>query len=246
MILITQQVSVEGPGLISDFFADVTWQIKIVDFEKGDTLPHGVSEIEALIVLGGPMNVYEEKKYPFLKKEHKLIQDALKQEIPILGICLGAQLLAKACAAPVKKSLHEEIGWHKIDLTNEGKKDPIFQGISHTLEVFQWHGDTFSLPKGASLLATSTLCTNQAFRMGKCAYGFQFHIEVTPKMVETWIKEYFDAVNSATVITTQKMHIDTFKKHEYLSKIAAKIFLNFSKLIRKKHELLDKFFKPIA
>ncbi len=135
------------------------------------------------------MNVYQEKEYPFLKKEDLFIRGVLREEVPFLGICLGSQLLAKACGAAVTKSPEKEIGWYDVQLTGEGQEDDLFRGLGQTLSVLQWHGDTFAVPDGGILLATGRPCRNQAFKMGSCAYGLQFHPEVTADMVRAWSEE---------------------------------------------------------
>ena len=187
-ILIIKQVEQEGPGLIEDIFVESGWSIKTVELSQGEKLPSGFDETGALVLLGGPMNVYEEKKYPFLKEEESLIRKALVEEIPVLGICLGAQLLAKTCGAQVKKAPQKEIGWYKVEKTDDGKKDVLFNTGADRIQVFQWHEDTFDVPEGAVLLAEGKDCKNQAFRVGQNAYGLQFHIEVTEDMIRDWFQ----------------------------------------------------------
>ncbi len=127
--------------------------------------PEGLQGYSGLIIMGGPMNVYEEEKYPFLKDEDLLIKEALKTGMPTLGICLGAQLIVKAAGAKVWKGREKEIGWYEVGLTKEGERDRIFGMFEDRFTVFHWHGDTFDLPEGAVLLARSGLY-NQAFRIG--------------------------------------------------------------------------------
>lgn len=234
MILIIKHISIEGPGIIGEFFKNPAWKVETIELDKGDKLPEALSEIEATIILGGPMNVYEERKFPFLKDEDIFLKKAIKEEIPVLGICLGAQLLAKACGAKVKKAEQEEIGWYKVNLTKEGMKDLLFEGLNQELDVFQWHEDTFEIPEKGTLLATSDSCKNQAFRFGKNAYGLQFHIEVTPSMVESWIEEYLDSKDKIKKDHAQKMFIDTYKKKEQFKRQADGILLNSLKIITKK------------
>ena len=137
------------------------------------------------------MNVYEEDQYPFLKEENTFIQGVLRDEVPFLGICLGSQLLAKACGARVSRSPTEEIGWRTVTLTGEGKNDPLFAGLRPDLFVFQWHGDTFAIPENGQWLVSGPDCPHQALKVGPAAYGFQFHIEITDKSIREWSEEYF-------------------------------------------------------
>jgi GMP synthase (glutamine-hydrolysing) len=185
-IVVIKHIENEGPGMIEPFFTDRGWELEIIEMSKGGVLPDTLDTVAALVILGGFMSVYDEKEYPFLKEEDLLIRKALIEEVPLLGICLGAQLLAKTCGARVTKAPKQEIGWHKVRKTVEGKRDILFMGNPEYLQVFQWHGDTFDLPEGALLLAEGKECRNQAFRVGQNAYGLQFHIEVTEDMIENW------------------------------------------------------------
>lgn len=118
------------------------------------------------------MNVYEEDKYPFLKEETLFLRQAIDSGVPVLGICLGAQMISKACGAAVKKAPVSELGWARVRLTSTARTDPLFHGISETLQVFQWHDDTFDIPAGGLWLATSQECHNQAFSY-RNAYGLR-------------------------------------------------------------------------
>ncbi len=188
-VLIVKHVEQEGPGMLGKFFEDAGWQLVTVELGRGESLPDRPDSFAAVVVLGGPMNVYEEKAYPFLKDEDLFIKEVIREEIPFLGICLGAQLLAKACGARVMKAAQKEVGWYAVDLTNEARHDRFFRRVESPLTVFQWHEDTFDIPDGGVLLGTSALVRNQAFRMGSCAYGMQFHVEVSLDMVEAWMKD---------------------------------------------------------
>jgi GMP synthase-like glutamine amidotransferase len=136
------------------------------------------------------MNVYEEDKYPFLREEDLFIKEAIQRGKVVLGICLGAQLIAKALGAKVFKASVKEIGWYDVSLTGIGSSDPIFSKFPNTFSVFQWHEDTFEIPHAGKLIATSTSVPNQAFRYGENTYGLQFHLEVTEEMIKEWMKTY--------------------------------------------------------
>lgn len=183
-VLIIQHVDHEGPGTIRGALRGFEVDILKVYRER---VPRSLDGYSALVVLGGPMGVYEEDRHPFLSDEMRLIEHAVKRGIPTLGVCLGSQLIARAAGARVYKGKAKEIGWYDISLTPEGKRDPLLLGLPSTLEVFQWHGDTFDIPTGGVCLASSALFANQAVRVGS-AYGFQFHLEVTADMVSEWIE----------------------------------------------------------
>ncbi len=184
-VLVIQHVPHEGLGIIKDamrggFEADFLRVYR-------DRFACCLDDYSALIVLGGPMGVYEEDRYPFIKDELRLIESALKKDVPILGVCLGSQLLAKAAGARVYKGGGKEIGWYDVRLTPAGAVDPIFLGLPTSFEVFQWHGDTFDVPAGAVNLASSELFPNQVIKVGRAAYGVQFHLEVTGEMIKEWL-----------------------------------------------------------
>jgi GMP synthase-like glutamine amidotransferase len=150
--------------------------------------PRTVKEYTLLVVMGGPMNVYEEDVYPFLAQETRIIREALEQDRPMIGFCLGAQLMAKASGVMVSKGPKKEIGWYAVRLTDQGTKDPFLKSFPEEFFVFQWHGDTFHLPDGAVRLVSSEDYLNQAMRIGTNSYGFQFHFEITKDMISEWLE----------------------------------------------------------
>jgi GMP synthase (glutamine-hydrolysing) len=145
----------------------------------GQSVPTVMGDAAGLVVLGGPMGVYEQAAHPYLRAELQLIECALREKKPILGVCLGSQLLAKALGADVRPSGRKEIGWHDITLDPTTREDALFTGLPARFCGFHWHGDVFDLPGGAVHLASSAFTPIQAFRYGPNAYGLLFHMEVT-------------------------------------------------------------------
>lgn len=229
MILIIRHIDIEGPGSIGEFFNNTSWKVRMVCLDKNETLPKTTEGIEAIIVLGGPMNVYETETYPFLAEEEHLLKDAVKEGIPVLGICLGAQLLAKACGAKVRKSQTKEIGWGEVLLTEEAKIDPFFAHLPKRFSVFQWHEDTFEIPPGGTLLASSGACPNQAFKFGENSYGLQFHTEVNPETVALWIKHY--AKDNVPSLKAQEMLLEAYSFRSAYERQGNLILLNFARII---------------
>ena len=140
-----------------------------------------------LILMGGPMSVNDD--LPWIAPELAAIREAVARGIPVLGVCLGAQLIARALGARVYPNPQKEIGWSPVDWTPAAATDPLFHGFSGPETVFQWHGETFDLPPGAQHLASSAACRHQAFRVGGNVYGLQFHLEVTPEIIGQWLQQ---------------------------------------------------------
>jgi GMP synthase-like glutamine amidotransferase len=174
--IVLQHVEWEGPGNLAREAQKWNCEIDVRRLDRKDALPNA-DEVDGLIVMGGPLGAYEEESHPFLKAECELLAAVARRGDPVLGVCLGAQLLAKALGARVFPGHEAEIGFGSVELTPEGQKDPVFALAGPALPVFHWHGDTFSLPEGAVLLASSQMYANQAFRFGSRAYGLQFHVE---------------------------------------------------------------------
>lgn len=145
---------------------------------KGEQAP-SLDTFDALIVMGGPMGVYDEDQYPWLKAEKEFIREAITAGKKVLGICLGAQLIACVLGAPVTRNTHREIGWFPLQIDESAKDHPVAKILSAYEKVFHWHGDTFAIPAQAQLLASSQACAHQAYAIGNQVYGFQFHLETT-------------------------------------------------------------------
>lgn len=237
-ILVFQHAASEGLGSLQDELnkAGLPWETLMVSNDA--VFPSGVKleEYGGLIVLGGPMGVYQEDKFLWIKKELLVIQEALRQKKPILGICLGAQLLAKAAGGRVYKGPVPEIGWHPIRLDDWFyKRNPLFFQLDHTKEhvVFHWHGDTFDIPTEGYLLAWNERYRSQAFCFNGNAVGLQFHPEMTEGMIADWLSspEAREQVAAAGE-DSAKIMADAAKYLPGLKDIAHKIFYGFASLIR--------------
>ncbi|MDF1822656.1 MAG: type 1 glutamine amidotransferase [Alcanivoracaceae bacterium] len=173
--LIIQHVPFEGPGAIDTWLAANGYQRSICHLYRGDPLPN-INGIDWLVIMGGPMGVADEQDVPFLVPEKAYLREALARRIPIVGICLGAQLLADVLGAPVSRNPDTEIGWFPVSPTSS---HAMAQPFADQPEVLHWHGDTFALPEGATALLASEACANQAFLYKDHVLGLQFHLEMT-------------------------------------------------------------------
>jgi GMP synthase (glutamine-hydrolysing) len=185
-VIILRHVAEESAGTLADALSGADLPIRYVDLFHNPPEQLPLAEAAGLVVLGGPMNADEVELYPFLKLDIEWIQQAIKARLPLLGICLGSQLLAKALGGKVYRNPAKEIGWYPVELLSAAAIDPLFAQSGMTT-VYQSHGDTFDLPQGAVLLASGASCKPQAFRWGANAYGLQFHIEMTAAMIGDWL-----------------------------------------------------------
>jgi GMP synthase (glutamine-hydrolysing) len=186
-----QHVSFEGLASIEHWANSNNHSLSATRFYKDEPLPN-LEDIDWLVVMGGPMNVYEENKYPWLVQEKKFIEQAIENEKIILGICLGAQLIADVLGAKVFQNSYKEIGWFPTELTSEAHTSPIFNFLPKQFPVFHWHGDTFDLPQGAIRMAKSEGCQNQAFVYGERIIALQFHLESIKESVQGIIENCAD------------------------------------------------------
>lgn len=180
--VVLQHVEWEGPGIIAREAKSRGLDVEVRRLDLGDEILEA-DHVDGLVVMGGPFGAYEEDSYPFLAKECSLLAAAVRRGSPVLGVCLGAQLLTKALGGKVFPGHGAEIGYGPIGLTHAGLQDPLFADLGNVLPAFHWHGDTFTLPEDAVLLASSQMYTQQAFRFGRRAYGLQFHVEPD---ADTW------------------------------------------------------------
>ena len=186
-ILVFQHVPYEPLGTLDPLLKEAGFRIRYVNFGREPQSRPSLDGYAALIILGGPMNSDQIDSYPNLITEMEIIREAVDRGMSVLGICLGAQLLAKALGGSVSRNENREIGWYDVELTEAGNADPVLARFSEVQRVFQWHEDGIQLPPNSVHLAASEHSTVQAFRHGEHAYGFQFHLEVSSSLIERWL-----------------------------------------------------------
>ncbi len=198
-ILVFQHVAAEPLGTLDNLIRRRGHRVKFVNFERQPEAIPNLDRYRGLVVLGGPMNVEEQAQRPHLRTELRVIEQALRQNKPVLGICLGAQLLAHALGADVRRHERPEIGWYDLETTAAARADPVLAGLGERGPVFEWHSCSFAIPHGAQHLARTATCENQAFRHGENAYGFQFHLEMNHALIERWLNlpQYRDELDAA-------------------------------------------------
>lgn len=226
-ILVFQHDPLEDLGSFAQVLEKHHQPFRYLRIFEGEMPTQDWDAIKALVILGGPMSVHEEERYPFLKWEKTIVRTAFKQGIPILGICLGAQLIAAATGGEVHQGNFKEIGWYPIGITTEGQMDSLLGYLPEKPTVFQWHGDGFNLPKEARRLASSVYYDNQAFRIGRNVYGLQFHLEVTPAMIERWLDRYWKEVAQTPYISPDKIRADSRSYSQTLKYYGERFFSEF-------------------
>ncbi len=197
-----QHVPFEDLGAIEPWARDRDYQITSTKLFLEEKLPEA-RDFDWLVVLGGPMNIYEEDKYPWLSDEKKLIRQAIDEGKIVLGLCLGGQLIADVLGGKVRRNEYKEIGWHPVVMTPDALDSPIFRDFPPSFIAFQWHGDTFEIPPGAIRLAVSRACANQGFEDGR-AIGLQFHLEYTAKSIEKIIENCGEELVEGKYIQTKE------------------------------------------
>lgn len=216
-----QHVPFEGLGYIETWLATTGYEITQTKLFQSEVLPQPDS-FDLLVVMGGPMSVNDEEEYPWLADEKQFIRNAINAGKAVLGVCLGAQLIASAQGARVYKNQVKEIGWFPIEKVNSDAMNCF--AFPPTLEVFHWHGETFDLPEGAHHLARSIGCENQAFQVGNNVIGLQFHLETTPDSAKKITANCRDELVDGQYIQTEETILSTGpEKYQAINQIMAEI-----------------------
>lgn len=202
-----QHVPFEGLGSIDEWVSANGYVLTSTQFFTNSNLPEP-DDIDWLIIMGGPMGVYDEEKFNWLASEKQLIKEAIEAGKTVIGICLGAQLIAEVLSAKVYPNDYKEIGWYPIELNEQALENRLFKGFAEKLTVFHWHGDTFDLPANAMWLASSEACKNQAFLYNERVLGLQFHFEMTERALKNMVENGSAEFKPAPFIQTEKMILD--------------------------------------
>lgn len=217
-ILVFRHIECEGPGYLGDFLRERRIPFELIRIDGGDTVPEEPGDAAGLVFMGGPMSVND--THEWIEKELNLIKSALKDGIPMLGHCLGGQLIAKALGADVVPNKIKEIGWYSVDkLPGKISDEWLGDSVTFPVTVFHWHGETFSIPSGATRILKSEFCENQGFVIGDIL-AMQCHVEITEKQVYEWSALYGDEITEPSksiqskgeMITDMASHIKTLQK----------------------------------
>ena len=231
--LVLQHVEPEGPYTLAEALADAGIVLHICRVYAGDPVPPDAARLDGLVVMGGPMSATSDDAFPTRTAEVALIADAIARGVPVLGICLGAQLLALAGGGEVLAgAAGPEIGWGPVQMTDEARDDALLGAASTELTVLHWHGDTFTLPPAAVRLAGSRVYAQQAFRLGT-AWGLQFHVEVDETAVKVFATEFEDEARSAGADPQQIVDASAAAL-EALVPVRAAAFAAFADLVRRR------------
>lgn len=224
-----QHVPFEGLGSIEDWINKKKYTLSCTRLFAGDPFPE-LTGIDWLIIMGGPMGVYDTERYPWLKDEKSFIKQCIESNKILLGICLGAQLIADVLGAKIKPNLHKEIGWYPISRVRQSSDNGYSTLLPDNIEVFHWHGDTFELPENAIPIASSKACQNQAFVYDQRIFAFQFHLETTMESASSLIHNCKDELVDAPYIQTGDAMLANEKKFTDMHRVMDDILNHLSSL----------------
>ena len=223
-VAILRHARIEGPGYFATYLDERSIPWRVIALDAGEALPRDVGVFSGLALMGGPMSVHD--ALPWIAPELELIRDAVRKDVPVIGHCLGGQLIASAFGGEVRRAPEKEIGWGAVQVADNALAREWF-GELQSFEAFHWHGEAFSTPSGATRLLTNSLCPNQAFALGR-HFGMQCHVEMTAELVRSWCEAGRDEIaasaGSPGVQTQEEMLRDLGKRLEALSAVAELIY----------------------
>ncbi len=230
-VIIQHQCDVPA-GRVLEVLEELGWESEVILMEEGDGIPGSLEGFDCLVLLGGTMNVDDLAGYPYLEKLRLFTAGALRRDFPVLGLCLGAQMMSRAAGSRVHRGRNGEMGWWEVHFTGEGLEDRVLEGIESPLEVFHWHEDSFDLPPGAVLLGKSGRCPHQIIRIGEKSYGFQFHPEVDREIIVNWINTYRAEVENMIGPGGPEMLIrQTEEKMSFYHSQCRRMFINYFRYV---------------
>jgi GMP synthase (glutamine-hydrolysing) len=246
-LLVCQHVAHEILGTLNPLLKRAGFRIRYVNFARHPDAQPSLDGYDGIVILGGPMSANDTDRLPHLVTEMNLIEQAMQRNLPMLGICLGAQLIAKTLGAAVYPNPEQEIGWYDVSPTGEADSDPLLSKFRNSEKIFQWHGETFDMPRSTRHLAFSALCANQAFRYGDNVYGFQFHLEVDEPMIHRWLalaehKNEFRGLGEN--IDPGRIHNETPEHIARLHHLSDHVFSEFIQLFGMKKNRAAKLREP--
>ncbi len=224
-----QHVAFEGLGSMEPHFLQQGHQLSSTHFYKGDAIP-STDDFDWLIVMGGPMGVYNDLEYPWLREEKSLIRKSIDGGKIVLGICLGAQLIADVMGARVTKNKYREIGWFPVNREIDGSESPLADAFPEMLDVFHWHGDTFEIPEGARLLATSEACRNQGFIYEDRVVGLQFHLETTPESAAALVQHCAGELDGSKYVQSGTEMLSDASRFDRINRVMAALLEKLEKV----------------
>lgn len=222
-----QHAAFEGLGMIESWAESKRHAISVTRFYNNEPLP-GLESLDWLIIMGGPMNIYEEDKFPWLMREKRFIEQAIRAGKTILGICLGAQLIADVLGAKVFRNREKEIGWFPLQWTPAARRTSLFDFMPEQTSALHWHGDTFPLPAGSIRLAGSQACENQGFLYNGRVVGLQFHWEATEESLRALIRNCGDEIVSGSFIQAPEALLSDGRRIERTNKLMARLLNNLA------------------
>lgn len=224
-VAIVRHAAHEGPGYFAEFLDRRRIPHHLVRIDANDPVPQSLDGISGLVLMGGPMSVNDD--LPWIPKVVRLIQQAIKDDVPVLGHCLGGQLMAKALGGTVTRNPVREIGWLPVERVDGPVAQRWLADLPPRFDVYHWHGETFSVPNGATRILASRDCPNQAYALGK-HLGMQCHIEMTPALIESWAATGADELKpSSTVQTREQMLVDVKNKTTQLHRVADVLYAHW-------------------
>lgn len=231
-VLILQHAEPETPGEIAAVLESEGIEWTIFRPYAGEPVPVDPGRADGLVLMGGPMGVHDTRRFPFLRDELALLKGAVEWGVPILGVCLGSQLLAAALGARVGPGPVREIGWHEVSLTRAAMEDdPLWKNQPRSFHAFHWHGEIFDLPAGAVSLAASDVTPHQAFRYGATAYGFLFHMEVNLDLVDAMCRAFPEELAEAG-LSRYEVEKETERRLPALTDVGRTVFGRWARILR--------------